>query len=152
MLPIDWLPSYLRRLGIQEVRPEKRAMGNVPQIFADMLGWEELVGAVAQVYQGLPAAERDTAVLWGRDYGVAGAIDYFGRRHQLPNAISGFQNYYLWGPGERSGDVMIAIAFRPRRSPPWFEQVEPAATVHCDTACPTAAIRSSTSAAARSCR
>jgi uncharacterized membrane protein len=136
LLPIDWLPSYLRLLGIQEVRPEKRAMGNVPQIFADMLGWEELVGAVAQVYQGLPPAERDTAVLWGRDYGVAGAIDYFGPRHQLPNAISGFQNYYLWGPGERSGDVMIAIAFDRDDLLPWFEQVEPAATVHCDYCMP----------------
>jgi hypothetical protein len=136
ILPIEWLPSYLRLLGIQEVRPEKRAMGNVPQIFADMLGWEELVGAVAQVYRGLPPAERDTAVLWGRDYGAAGAIDYFGPRYQLPNAISGMQNYYLWGPGERSGDVMIAIAFDRDDLLPWFEQVEPAATVHCDYCMP----------------
>jgi len=54
----------------------------------------------------------------------------------LPNAISGMQNYYLWGPGERRGDVMIAIAFDRDDLLPWFEQVEPAATVHCDYCMP----------------
>jgi 4-amino-4-deoxy-L-arabinose transferase-like glycosyltransferase len=136
ILPVAALPTYLRLLGIQEVRPETRAMGNVPQIFADMLGWDELVDAVARVYRGLTPDEQQQVALWGRDYGVAGAIDYFGGRYGLPKAISGVQNYYLWGPGDRSGAVMLAIGFRESDLRPWFDSVEQAAEVTCEYCMP----------------
>lgn len=136
ILPVAALPPYLRLLGIQEVRPETRAMGNVPQLFADMLAWEELVGEVANVYSRLPPAERRQAVLWGRDYGVAGAIDYLGEPYGLPKAISGAQNYYLWGPGEGSGEVMIAISFDRADLEPWFERVDLAGEVRCEYCMP----------------
>jgi len=131
ILPVAALPTYLRLLGMKEVRPETRAMGDVPQQFADMLGWDELVAEVARVYQSLPPGERERAVLWGRDYGAAGAVDFFGAQYGLPKAISGFQNYYLWGPGDRSGDVMIAIGFEAQDLEPWFEHVERVGEVRC---------------------
>jgi hypothetical protein len=131
ILPVSALPTYLRLLGIQEVRPETRAMGDVPQLFADMLAWDELVAEVMRVYRGLSPDEQRRAVLWGRDYGVAGAIDYFGAPYGLPKAVSGFQNYYLWGPGDRSGEPMIAISFAAADLEPWFERVEPAGEVRC---------------------
>jgi hypothetical protein len=121
---------------MKDVRPETRAMGDVPQIFADMLGWDELVAEVARVYRTLPPADRERAVLWGRDYGVAGAVDYLGRRYALPKAISGMQNYYLWGPGDHGGDVMIAIGFEPADLAPWFAHIEPAGEVHCEYCMP----------------
>ena len=133
VLPVAALPTYLRLLGIREVRPETRAMGDVPQIFADMLGWEELVAEVARVYRTLPPGERERAALWGSNYGAAGAVDYFGPRYGLPKAISGVQNYYLWGPA-------IAVErddrdrFRAADLSPWFDRVEPAGEVRCRTA------------------
>ena len=131
ILPVAVLPTYLQLLGMKEVRPETRAMGDVPQLLADMLGWEELVAEVARVYRALPPGERERAVLWGRDYGAAGAVDYFGPRYALPKAISGMQNYYLWGPGDRSGDVMIAIGFEAADLSPWFERIEQSGEVRC---------------------
>jgi hypothetical protein len=131
ILPVTALPTYLRLLGIKEVRPETRAMGEVPQLFADMLGWDELVAAVVRVHDGLPAAERQRAAIWGLSYGAAGAVDFLGARHGLPKAISGHQNYYLWGPGDASGDVMIAVGFAGTDLTPWFERVELAAEVEC---------------------
>jgi hypothetical protein len=136
ILPVSALPAYLRLLGLQEVRPETRAMGDVPQIFADMLAWEELVAEVAAVYRRLPPAERQRAVLWGHDYGDAGAIDHFGPRHGLPHAVSGMQNYYLWGPGERPWDVVIAIGFDAADLLPWFDTVELAGEVSCEYCMP----------------
>ena len=136
ILPVTALPTYLRLLGIREVRPETRAMGDVPQIFADELAWEELVREVARVYHDLPPSERQRAVLWGRDYGVAGAIDYFGPQYGLPTAISGAQNYYLWGPGDRSGEPIIAISLRASDLVPWFEHVELAGEVQCEYCMP----------------
>ena len=32
----------------------------------------------------------------------------FGAQHGLPKAISGHNSYYLWGPGDATGEVVIA--------------------------------------------
>jgi hypothetical protein len=136
ILPIERLPRYLEILGIKEVRPETRPMGNVPQIFADMLGSRELVAEVARVYGGLAPDERQRAVLWARDFGMAGAIDLFGRAYGLPPAISGHQNYYLWRPPGQSGELMIAVGIRAEHLRPWFDRVEPAGEVRCDLCMP----------------
>jgi hypothetical protein len=141
LLPLESLPTYLEWLGLKEVRPETRRMGNVPQLFADMLAWDELVAEVARVYHSLPPPERERAVLWGSYYGPAGAIDYLGRAHGLPHAISGHQNYYLWGPGEASGELMIAVDFNDEELTPWFESVTPAGEVHCDYCMPDRAVQ-----------
>lgn len=48
-------------------------------------------------------------MFYGENYGEAAAIDLFGRRPGLPSAISGHNNYYLWGPRGHDGSVMIII-------------------------------------------
>jgi hypothetical protein len=131
VLPIEMVPSYLHLLGIRAVRPERRTEGEVPQLFADMFGWEGVVAAVARVYNSLPAAERSQCVVWGGWYGEAAAVDFFGKAYQLPAAVSGHQNYYLWGPGRFSRDVVITVGIPREWLQPWFDSVELAATVPC---------------------
>ena len=46
-----------------------------------------------------------------KNYGEAGAIDFFGPALGLPAAISPHQNYWLWGPREYTGDVIIALQY-----------------------------------------
>lgn len=136
LLPVTSLPTYLAALPMKEVRPETRRMGTVPQIFADELGWESLVAEVAKVYGSLATEERSHVTIWGLGYGEAGAVDLFGRRYGLPPAVSGFQNYFLWGPGDRSGDVVIAVNVPERSLVPWFERVETRAIVECELCMP----------------
>jgi len=136
ILPVQDLPAYLEKLGMKEVRSETRPMGNVPQIFADMLGWDELVAGVARVYRGLPPEDRRRAIIWGGYYGPAGAVDYLGRAYGLPTAISGHQNYYYWRPEHLSGDVVIAVAISEKALAPWFESVQLAGEVTCDLCMP----------------
>jgi hypothetical protein len=136
LLPITALPRYLAALPVKEMRPETRRMGNVPQIFADELGWESLVAEVAKVYRSLAPEERSRATIWGLSYGEAGAIDFLGKRYGLPTAVSGFQNYFLWGPGDGSGEIVIAVNVPEKFLRPWFERVEPRAIVGCDLCMP----------------
>jgi len=136
LLPVTILPTYLGALPVKEVRPETRRMGNVPQIFADELGWESLVAEVAKVYGSLAPEERSYATIWGLGYGEAAAVDFFGRRYGLPPAVSGFQNYFLWGPGDGSGDVVIAVNVPEQSLVPWFDRVETRAIVECDLCMP----------------
>jgi len=88
------------------------------------------------VYDRLPPVDRTRPAIWGSYYGPAGAVDYFGPRYGLPKAISGHQNYYLWGPGDASGEVVIAVDFRATDLEPWFEHVELAGQVDCEYCMP----------------
>jgi hypothetical protein len=79
-----------------------------PLNLALRIGWEEMVGKVADVYNGLPPEDRAVAGIYTNWYAPASAIDYFGPRYGLPHAVSGHLTYYLWGPGY-SWDVMILL-------------------------------------------
>jgi hypothetical protein len=84
-------------------------LGVLPQYYADMFGWREMAEKVAAVYWSLPVQDRARAVFFGNNYGEAAAIDVFGHRLGLPPAISGHNNYYIWGPGGRDGSVIIIV-------------------------------------------
>ena len=96
-------------LGPSTAALERSKLGALPQQFADMFGWPEMAAKIAAVYRGLPPAERAKAVFFGQNYGEAAAIDIFGKDLGLPPAISGHNNYYLWGPMGHDGSVMIVI-------------------------------------------
>jgi 4-amino-4-deoxy-L-arabinose transferase-like glycosyltransferase len=81
----------------------------LPQDYADMLGWEEKVAGVAAVYHALPPSDRDDAVIIASNYGQAGAIDFYGPRHGLPGAQAPVGSYWFWGPGEKPGRVIVKV-------------------------------------------
>ena len=83
--------------------------GSSPQHFADMFGWRELVDSVRVVYSSLSPEEQSRCVIFGQNYGEAGAIDVLGRETGLPRALSGHNSYWFWGPGDWSGEVIIVI-------------------------------------------
>ena len=113
VLPVEKLVSLSQRLGITQPAGERKAMGLLPQHFADQFGWEEMTEAVARVYQGLSDADRAVCGIFAQNYGEASAINVLGRRLGLPWAASGHNNYWLWGPAPGRGEVMIAIGGNP---------------------------------------
>jgi hypothetical protein len=96
-------------VGVRPRAQEHAAEGPLPQVFADMFGWEELVQRVARVYHALPADQRAKCAIYASNYGEAGAVDYFGPRYGLPPAISSHNNYWLWGPRGATGEVVIIV-------------------------------------------
>ena len=81
----------------------------LPQDYADMLGWPELVKAVAHVYDSLPPEKRAQAVLVGENYGEAGAMEFYGPKLGLPRVVSAAGSYWFFGPGEKPGTVVISL-------------------------------------------
>lgn len=110
--------------------------GALPQWLGDRFGWEAMVETVAGVYQGLPVEERARACIFTANYGEAGAIDFFGPAHGLPRAISGHNTYYLWGPGDCTGEVVISVGYTPAELDAIFDDVTQAATVTCEVCMP----------------
>jgi 4-amino-4-deoxy-L-arabinose transferase-like glycosyltransferase len=111
--PILPLPEYLvyqRALDLRPVRMERRDAGLVPQHFADQLGWESLVATAHRSVSHLRPDEVGTAAILTADYGQAAALSFLGK-DQLPIAISGHNQYYLWGPhGDHPALIAIGIS------------------------------------------
>jgi 4-amino-4-deoxy-L-arabinose transferase-like glycosyltransferase len=81
----------------------------LPEDWADMHGWPELTAAVAKLYDSLPPSQRAQAAIVASNYGEAAAIDFFGPAYGLPPALSGHNNYWLWGTHGYSGNVIIDV-------------------------------------------
>jgi len=109
ILPVDTYIEYAQSIGIEPDTDERKELAHLPQHYADMFGWEEIVVAVADAFETLSADEKEVAGVFAQDYGVAGAIDLLGRSRGLPMAISGHNNYWLWGPRGYTGEVMIIV-------------------------------------------
>jgi 4-amino-4-deoxy-L-arabinose transferase-like glycosyltransferase len=110
VLPPGMYIRYTNALHLKPPAIETFKLGPLPQIFADQFGWEEMVAAVARVYQSLPPEIRAKTAIFCQNYGQAGAIDLFGPKYGLPPAISGFQNYFFWGPRNYTGESVIVMA------------------------------------------
>jgi len=85
---------------------------------------------VADAYHKLPADEQKSCAIFGQNYGQVGAIDFFGAKMGLPNAISGHNNYYIYGPGKASGQVVIALGIERAVLDKEFRSVERVGTFH----------------------
>ena len=136
ILPVEYAVKYCRFWDVQAVHVENVPLGDLPQFFADMYGWPEQVEAVAQVFNALPVQDRERCAVLAYNYGEAGAIDYWGPARGLPKAISGHNQYALWGPRGYRGDVVIAIGFSQEQLQDIFDEVNAATRVTSQYAMP----------------
>jgi hypothetical protein len=100
--------AFQAALGIRSAQLERDRQGALPQVFADMHGWQRLADAVARVAATLPDAERRTAVVFGQNYGQAAAVEVLAAG-RAPPAISGHNQYWLWGVPAGHGDPALVI-------------------------------------------
>lgn len=137
VLPVEAFIRYARLFGMREgVKTENKELGRLPQHYADMFGWENMTATVARVFHDLPPEERSKCAIYAQNYGEAGAIDFFGKAYNLPKAISGHQNYFLWGPRGHTGECVIIIGGKAADHAEIFGEVREAARVSSDYAMP----------------
>jgi hypothetical protein len=96
-----------------------------------MHGWQEMAETVARVVRALPEEDRAKACLFGQNYGEAGAMEYFGPDLELPPALSAHNSYWLWGPGECTGEVFVVMGDSRESLEEIFRVVELGATFTC---------------------
>ncbi len=136
ILPLDTAARYANFWDVNHVQVEKEPSGKLPQMYADMMGWPQQVDVVAGVFRTLSPDDQSRVAILAENYGQAGAIDYFGPSQGLPHAISGHNNYYLWGPGNYSGELVIAVGMPLDDLKSMFGQIDLAATINNDYAIP----------------
>ncbi len=116
VLPVLPLSNYIayqnavgRALDVDFGLPDDHRRSVPIQYYADMLGWPQLVAKVASVYDTLPPSQRAGAAILTSNFGEASAVDVYGAAFGLPQAISGNNNFWLWGPHHYSGSTVIEV-------------------------------------------
>lgn len=107
-------PSQLQRyMAVMRIKPrpiEAAGIGApLTQSLSDEFGWRDLEKKVAAVFHRLSPEDQARAAILTVNYGEAAAIDVFGREDGLPPALSGHNQYWLWGPRGREGSVIIHV-------------------------------------------
>lgn len=117
--------AYMKRLPFKlPVTEYSHERAVLPQWYADQFGWREIVAETAVAWNRIPPQERAGCGIFAQNYGQAGAIDFFGPHYGLPPALSGHQNYFLWGPRGYSGNCLIVLGDSKESLERYFKDVE----------------------------
>ena len=81
----------------------------LPQDFADMLGWKEMTVKAAKAYSTLSSDEKKQTFIFCDNYGEAGALNYYGKKYDLPTAYSDNASFLYWIPDSLHIDNIILI-------------------------------------------
>jgi MFS family permease len=139
VLPVERYQRYAAALGKEPSTEENKEVAALPQFYADMHGWREITATVVEVFQSLPEEEQGRARVTAPDYGIAGALDYYGRPQGLPPTLSGHNNYWYWGPADLANladPVILQIGGDKATLEQFFETVELAAHLDCGLCMP----------------
>jgi 4-amino-4-deoxy-L-arabinose transferase-like glycosyltransferase len=77
--------------------------------FREEIGWPELVGEVARIYNSIPPSDRTSTGILAANYGEAGAINLYGPAYNLPRAISGINSFWAYGYPTPPPTALIVI-------------------------------------------
>lgn len=113
ILPPARMAAFANAMGPQSSVTTNRGEAiQLPQDYADMLGWPEQTDAMVRAYAALTPAERTRAVVAAGNYGEAGALDFHGARRGLPPVVSSAGSYWFFGPGDHEGEPTLVLASR----------------------------------------
>lgn len=130
ILPPQTFLAYQKKLGIAPPASENQNNGPLPQYFADEFGWEAMVQQVARVYHSLTPEEQAKTAIFSNGWGEAAAVDFFGPKYGLPKAISSHNQYWLWGPRNYTGEIMIILRSDGSGDRRHFQSVQDMGEVH----------------------
>jgi len=89
-----------------------------------MTGWKELSDIVISYYNKLPKQEKEEILLFAGNYGQAGAINFYGKKYDLPEPICFNDNFLFWAPDSIENSPLIYINHEPGDIDWLFSQYE----------------------------
>jgi Dolichyl-phosphate-mannose-protein mannosyltransferase len=96
----------------------------VNEDFREEIGWPELVQKLAHIRDSLGSAERARFGILAGNYGEAGAINLYGEKYGLPEAICGTNSFWARGYGNPPPEILIVIGLSREFGEQYFESCE----------------------------
>ncbi len=126
MVEYDWR-QIERGLDVM-LKWEDGEVHDLPQDYADMVGWDELGHKVWAFYDTLGDSVRERTMVYGENYGMAGAALYFRPGPDYPEVYSFNDAFMEWVPRVPEGSHCIYMGWSDRL-PLYFETLERVGTV-----------------------
>jgi hypothetical protein len=112
----EGLSIFYKEKGIDKsglLKWEDQRDHELPQDFADMLGWKELTDKSEKFYNSLLPAEQERTIIFGRHYGQAGALQFYGQSSLFKkNTFTDVGSFLLWIPENLRFRNIILLARR----------------------------------------
>ena len=125
LLNVDSFIKLTEKMRMKPENSERSELGLLPQFYSDRFGWEGMVKQVADAYNQLTDKEKKHTLIFGQNYGEAGAVNFYREKYGLPPAVSAHNNYWIWGyPKDFKADVIIVIGSRMEDNKKYFEDVK----------------------------
>lgn len=124
---VETMKSYLawmsENVGITApLRWEDGVYRDLTQDYADMHGWEEIPAKVAKIYHQLTPAQQAKTLVWGGNYGHAGALNFYRQQYDLPVAYSFNSSFVMWTPDELDIEYQIQVEDSKLDASPYFSE------------------------------
>jgi hypothetical protein len=129
--PQTFVKYYGGLTGAANGAAAQQDAGAFPQYLGDRFGWDTMTASVAQVYNNLNASEKAQVCILTENYGEGSALTFLGKPYGLPHVISGHNNFYLWGPGSCTGQVLIIVGYSLNDVQSHFDNVTIGGTIIC---------------------
>ncbi len=129
VLPLPQMKKYCafmkNQFGVKSpLRWEDGKTYEIPQDYADMDGWVEIVEKVSQLYHALPPEKQASCMILGGGYAHAGVINYYRKKYDLPKAYSFNSSFIMWNEEDLFFDNQILIDDTRQTESSWFEEME----------------------------
>jgi 4-amino-4-deoxy-L-arabinose transferase-like glycosyltransferase len=108
------LAAFYKEKGVDKIgllKWEDLRDHELPQDFADMLGWKELTEKTERFFNSLPDSSRTRTIIFGRHYGHAGSLKFYGRVDSFTsNVMTDVGSFLLWIPDSVDFRNIILLA------------------------------------------
>ncbi len=131
LLPPERFVAFQRAVGLTAPAEQQGPQSELPLHYTLRFGWPEMRRALRRGLATLTPEERAKAVVMGSWFGDTGMLNHYREANDSPRAISGHNNYWLWGPGEDSAEVLVAFSSDDARLRKYYARVEAVADVDC---------------------
>lgn len=108
VLPPAQMARYAAWLGVGTQTNWGETL-ELPQDYADMLGWRAQAEAVSRAYGQLSPEDQAAVVISASNYGEAGALARYAPRLGYPYPVATSGDFHAWGLYGRSGEVALLL-------------------------------------------
>ncbi|MGD0753857.1 MAG: glycosyltransferase family 39 protein [Bacteroidales bacterium] len=105
---ISYYDNFAKITGADLLRKDEDGKNrSLPQIQADMLGWNEITELTSKAWEQVE--NKDDCFIFCTNYGQAGAISIIGRKYGLPEPVSFSESFKYWLPLKFKNDIKEII-------------------------------------------
>jgi hypothetical protein len=109
---VSYYDSFARITGTDFLRKDEDGkQRSLPQINADMLGWNEITSLTGKAWDQVE--DKNKCFIFCTNYGQAGAISIIGKKYGLPEPVSFSESFQYWMPlkfGTEINEIIYVIS------------------------------------------